>query len=191
METTMTPMPAHRPDQPVSNDTASPRTPSQTIGPFSHEAWRWAVDATAPSQAQPQLVLHGVIFDGEGQPINDAMIEAWLPHAADAESALPMPGFRRVPSDEAGGFAFSVPMPGAGDAGQPLMYITVFARGLVRHQFTAVFLAYDPALAGVSMLEQVPAARRHTLIAEREADGRYRWDIRLQGAQETVFFDYC
>jgi protocatechuate 3,4-dioxygenase alpha subunit len=41
-------------------------------------------------------------------------------------------------------------------------YVTVFARGLVKHQFTAVFLEDDPALAQSALLEQVPADRRHT-----------------------------
>ena len=179
----------------TATDGAPPRTPSQTIGPFSHEAWRWAVDATAPatvpSASASSLILHGTIRDGEGQPVNDAVIEAWLPQAAALEAALPMPGFRRVPSDDAGGFSFSLPAEAIQADGKPLLYVTIFARGLVRHQFTAVFRADDATLAGAEILEQVPAARRATLLATREADGRYRWDIHLQGPQETVFFDYC
>jgi protocatechuate 3,4-dioxygenase alpha subunit len=68
-------------------------------------------------------------------------------------------------------------------------YITVFARGLVKHQFTAVFLSDDAGLSQSAILEQVPAARRATLLAARQPDG-YRWDIHMQGERETVFFDY-
>jgi protocatechuate 3,4-dioxygenase alpha subunit len=70
------------------------------------------------------------------------------------------------------------------------MYVTVFARGLVLHQFTAVFLEDDAGLAQSAILNQVPEARRATLLARRTGEGQYHWDIRMQGEAETVFFDY-
>ena len=73
---------------------------------------------------------------------------------------------------------------------EPLMYVTVFARGLVKHQFTAVFLEDDSALAQSAILNQVPAPRRATLLARKVAAGEYRWDIWMQSDKETVFFDY-
>ena len=165
-------------------------TTSQTIGPFSHEAWQWAVDlGAAASAAATGITIIGTIYDGDGAPINDAQIEAWQPGAAQAESGLEVPAFRRIPSDEQGGFTFTL-ADIAAQPGQPVAYVTVFARGLVKHQFTAVFLADDPALATSAILEQVPAARRPTLLASRTSDGQYRWDIRMQGEHETAFFDY-
>ena len=166
-------------------------TTSQTIGPFSHEAWRWCVDATAKVDSSvPTIHISGVIRDGDGKAIDDAVIEAWLPEAAAAESRHAIPGFRRVPSDEVGAFRFEVSMPAPAMHGKPAMFVTVFARGLVKHQFCAVFLADDTGLADSAILNQVPPARRETLIAHKLAEGEYRWDIWMQTDKETVFFDY-
>jgi protocatechuate 3,4-dioxygenase, alpha subunit len=169
-------------------------TTSQTIGPFPHEAWRWCVDATAKVDSDaPTITISGMIRDGDGRAIDDAMIEAWLPEAAAAEKRHAIPGFRRVPSDEAGAYCFEVSMPAPAMAmqGKPVMFVTVFARGLVKHQFCAVFLADDPGLAASEILNQVPAARRATLIAEKLGEREYRWDIWMQTEKETVFFDYA
>jgi protocatechuate 3,4-dioxygenase alpha subunit len=162
-------------------------TTSQTIGPFSHEAWQWAADVSAAVGGA--ITIRGVIYDGDGAPINDAQLECWQPAAVEAEAEHPLPGFRRIPSGEQGEFALRLAdvQPAAG---QPFVYITVFARGLVKHQFTVVFLEDDASLPAAAILEQVPAARRATVIASRAAPGEYRWDIRMQGAQETAFFDY-
>jgi protocatechuate 3,4-dioxygenase alpha subunit len=165
-------------------------TTSQTIGPFSHEAWKWATELnTAATGNAAAVTIGGIIYDGAGIPINDAQIESWQPAAADAESAQAMPGFRRVPSGENGEFSLRLTA-SPQQAGQPFAYITVFARGLVKHQFTAVFLEDDAALEKSAILEQVPAARRATLIAKKTAAGQYNWDIWMQGEKETAFFDY-
>jgi protocatechuate 3,4-dioxygenase alpha subunit len=165
-------------------------TTSQTIGPFSHEAFQWAADMTAATDAgAPAVLVRGIIYDGAGVPIDDAQLEAWLPDAAAAEAQQPMPGFRRVPSGADGSFSFHAPLPAA-SIGEPLMYVTVFARGLVKHQFTAVFLEDDSALAESAILGQVPATRRATLVARKLGEREYQWDIWMQGDKETVFFDY-
>ncbi|NRR32907.1 protocatechuate 3,4-dioxygenase [Oxalobacteraceae bacterium] len=167
-------------------------TTSQTIGPFSHEAWDWAVQASAAATLETSartITVQGAVYDGDGVAVSDAMIEAWLPNGASAEAAQALPGFRRVPSDEQGRFSLRISLPLTGH-GEPACYITVFARGLVKHQFSAVFLDDDSALAQSAILNQVPAARRATLIARRQDDASYHWDIRMQGADETVFFDY-
>jgi protocatechuate 3,4-dioxygenase alpha subunit len=167
-------------------------TTSQTIGPFSHEAWQWAVDCCDPARAAttaPTVTITGVVYDGDGAPVNDAQLEAWLPEAHACEAGQPLPGFRRLPTGDQGEFTLVLSAPPR-PAGEPLAYVTLFARGLTRHQFSAVFLDDDPALPESAILEQVPPARRATLLARRGADGAYRWDIHLQGSQETVFFDY-
>jgi protocatechuate 3,4-dioxygenase, alpha subunit len=168
---------------------AKPITTSQTIGPFSHEAWQWAVDLSEAAKPLDAITISGTIYDGDGAAINDAQIEAWQPEAEDAEASQPVPGFRRVPSGDQGEFTLRLSaIPQA--PGQPLAYITVFARGLVKHQFTAVFLEDDAGLAESAILEQIPAARRPTLLAVKTADRQYRWNIHMQGAQETAFIDY-
>ncbi len=167
-------------------------TTSQTIGPFSHEAWKWASDASTPGAQKidgPSVLVSGVIYDGDGNPINDAQIEAWTPEGAALESEHLVPGFRRVPSGADGEFSMRVPQPAT--RGEPLMYVTVFARGLVKHQFTAVFLEDDTGLAQSAILNQVPQERRATLLARKTGDGQYHWDIWMQTEKETVFFDYA
>jgi protocatechuate 3,4-dioxygenase alpha subunit len=169
-----------------------PISPSQTIGPFSHEAWRWACAASDAVAAGPNTIsIAGTIRDGAGEAIDDAMIEAWSPSSVEAEAALALPGFRRTPSDLAGRFQFNLTRPGVPNAGEPAMFVTVFARGLVLHQFSAVFLDDDGGLARSAILQQVPEERRATLIARKIGPAAYEWDIHMQGANETVFFDYA
>jgi protocatechuate 3,4-dioxygenase alpha subunit len=170
---------------------ANKLTPSQTIGPFFHEAWRWAAEATSGISTGPGgVTVSGVIRDGDGNPINDAVIEAWLPDGAASEAGQMLAGFRRVYSDDDGGFRLEIVPPAASNAGKPAMFVTVFARGLVKHQFTAVFLEDDTGLDKSELLNQVPSERRQTLIASKHAGGQYRWDIWMQTEKETVFFDY-
>lgn len=166
-------------------------TTSQTIGPFPHEAWHWAVDLTARVESSAATItIKGAIFDGDGIAIDDAWIETWMPASAPVETAHAIPGYRRVPSNDAGGFNLRISMPQAATAGEPVAYVTVFARGLIKHQFTAIFLEDDAGLAQSAILGQVPQQRRDTLIAHRQTDGSYLWNVHMQGAQETVFFDY-
>jgi protocatechuate 3,4-dioxygenase alpha subunit len=105
------------------------------------------------------------------------------------EASQEIPGFRRTPTGKAGEFSFRLSVPPR-PAGEPVAYVTVFARGLTKHQFTAVFLEDDATLAESAILAQVPAGRRGTLIARKEGDGTYRWDIWMQTDKETMFFDY-
>lgn len=168
-------------------------TTSQTIGPFSHEAWQWGADASMPSSLKttgPTVVVNGIIYDGDGKPINDAQIEAWTPESAALESEQLIPGFRRVPSGADGEFSLRLTLPESGTPGEPVAYVTVFARGLVKHQFTALFLDDDAGLSESGVLNQVPQERRATLVARKTGDAQYHWDIWMQGEKETVFFDY-
>jgi protocatechuate 3,4-dioxygenase alpha subunit len=166
-------------------------TTSQTIGPFPHEAWDWAVKATAAvNSTSPTVTIRGKVYDGDGTPISDAWVEAWTPHSAAAETAHPIAGFRRIPSQDDGSFSATVSLSDNAPAGAPVMYVTIFARGLIKHQFTAVFLEDDANLAQSTLLNQVPVERHDTLIAKKQADGSYLWDIWMQTVKETVFFDY-
>jgi protocatechuate 3,4-dioxygenase alpha subunit len=87
-------------------------------------------------------------------------------------------------------FSLTLSRPADAQAGAPAAFVTVFARGLGKHQFTVIFLADDASLDTAAILCQVPAERRHTLLARPQGTGSYAWDIALQGADETVFFDY-
>jgi protocatechuate 3,4-dioxygenase alpha subunit len=166
-------------------------TTSQTVGPFPHEAWAWAVNASATLRSSaPTVTISGVLRDGDGAPINDGWIEAWMPDAAAAETAQAIPGFRRIASGDDGAFRIEVSLPASACSGKPAMFVTVFARGLVKHQFSAVFLEDDSGLAQSEILNQVPPGRRSTLVARKLGEARYHWDIWMQGEQETVFFDY-
>lgn len=170
---------------------ASLITTSQTVGPFPHEAWDWAVKATSTVNSTTKTVtISGTVFDGDGTPINDAWVETWSPDAAAAEQANPIPGFRRLPSNDDGKFTTTISVPDNAAPGEPVAYVTVFARGLIKHQFTAIFLEDDTGLAQSALLNQVPVERRETLIAKKQADGSYLWDIWMQTVKETVFFDY-
>ena len=169
-----------------------PITSSQTIGPFPHEGWRWAFELGAPAaDAGHTVSIVGAVHDGDGAPVSDAMLEAWSPGAAALEGGLDLPGFRRVPSGDRGEFRLELPRAALAGDGTPLAYVTLFARGLLKHQFCAVFLEDDPGLGDSALLRQVPAERRATLVAKRTGTpDEYRWDLWLQSARETVFFDY-
>ena len=167
-------------------------TPSQTIGPFSHEAWQWACAACTPANADGSdtITISGILRDGDGAPVNDGMIEAWTPGAAtiEHEREHALAGFRRVPTDDEG--RFTLVLSRAQEAAcEPAALVTVFMRGLLVHQFSAVFLE-DDDLERAALLNQVPSERRATLVAQKTGPASYAWDIRMQGENETVFFDY-
>jgi protocatechuate 3,4-dioxygenase, alpha subunit len=151
-------------------------TTSQTIGPFFHDGLKWAF-----SNATNGVTITGRVFDGNGAPVTDAMIEAWRPDVALGDT-----GFVRVATNAEGRFTFTMPSAPA-VANEPLAYVCLFARGLLNHHFSAVFV---DAGSSSALIAQVPEARRATLIANRVTDASYEWDIHLQGERETVFFEY-
>jgi protocatechuate 3,4-dioxygenase alpha subunit len=171
------------------------RTPSQTIGPFFHESLRWR-DGGKVAFAEPGgtgIVLTGRIFDGAGDLVNDAMVETWQhsPSAkapAAAQGASNPYGFGRVETASDGTYRIETAMPGGA---LPSIDIAIFARGLLRPLRTRVYLApeekvrADPALAALAA-----SPRLKTLVATPAGNGEYRWDMRLQGEGETVFFAF-
>lgn len=149
------------------------------------------------SAAHPgALRLHGVVYDGAGVAVPDALLELWQ---ADAEGGIPrragslrrdgFTGFGRAATDTDGHYEFTTVAPGSVAGRPPFFAITVFARGLLHRLFTRAYLPAtdlesDPVLAGVD------ASRRSTLVCvDENGPGRagYRFDIRLQGPAETVF----
>lgn len=142
------------------------RTPSQTVGPF----YSIGLCRTPGNElAHDGVELAGTLFDGRGEPIPDGMIEVW-----DADGRR----WGRCGTHPAGDFSFRVPA----DAGHLEVY--VFARGLLRHQWTRVYLRED---AEDELLASLSPGDRETLVARHEA-GRMRFDIHMQGDRATAFF---
>jgi protocatechuate 3,4-dioxygenase alpha subunit len=144
------------------------KTPSQTVGPY-YTIGLVAESGTQSELAPDGIALEGQLFDGLGDPISDGLIEAW-----DAAGGR----WGRSGTDSEGRFSLRVPR----DATHLEVY--VFARGLLRHQWTRIYLdgsVDDAVLAGLG------DARRATLLPRREGDG-LRFDIHMQGDDATVFF---
>ena len=167
-------------------------TPSQTVGPFFHFALDYAGGPQlVPGHHPDAIVLHGTVFDGAGAAVTDALIEIWQTDAAGEVSrrigsldrdGIAFTGFGRAATSRAGEYVFTTVRPGTG-----FLMVAVFARGLSHHLFTRAYL--DPE-GDDTLLGSLPAARRATLVAAADAPRSYRFDIRLQGENETVFLEY-
>ena len=193
--------------QDVAEPGAAPGlTPSQTIGPFFHHALAFErSDRLAAAAARGRrIVVQGALRDGRAEPIAEGMIEIGQANAAgryrhpDDAQARPVDpafdGFGRVQTAEDGSFSFETVMPGSvpgpADVPQaPHLVLAVHARGLLQALVTRVYFEDEAGNAEDPILALVPAGRRPTLIARRTGKDRYRFDVYLQGEQETVFFD--
>ncbi|HVB32975.1 MAG TPA: protocatechuate 3,4-dioxygenase subunit alpha [Patescibacteria group bacterium] len=183
-------------------------TPSQTVGPFFSIGADWmnSDQLAGPGVSGEPVTIQGRVFDGDGQPVPDALLEIWQANAhgkyAHPEDTQDKPveegfrGFGRIPIDAEGEFHFSTikpgRVPGPDDALQaPHIVVSVFARGLLKRLVTRIYFPDEPANAEDFLLKMVEPARRETLIAKKKQgqDGRLEWNVILQGAGETVFFD--
>ncbi|WP_055568739.1 protocatechuate 3,4-dioxygenase subunit alpha [Streptomyces atriruber] len=178
-------------------------TPSQTVGPFYGYALPFPRGGdVAPAGHPDTITLHGYVFDGEGQPVPDALIETWQPGPDGSRAGVPgslrrdpatgralgrdgvaFTGFGRVATDADGHWAVRTLPPG----GVSYVSLAVFARGLLHHLYTRAYLVDEP---GDALLGSLDAAGRATLVARGEAPRTYRFDIHLQGADETVFLEF-
>jgi protocatechuate 3,4-dioxygenase, alpha subunit len=173
-------------------------TASQTIGPYWHlledPSWadltRFGAERTYPHHER--ITLSGVLTDGDGAPSPDACIEIWQSDPAACDS---FPAFGRCGTNRAGEFRFITlkpgPVPGRGNTQQaPHIAVMILSRGLMRGLATRVYFQgetlneTDPLLMSIE-----DPARRATLIAHLNGPASWRMDIRLQGANETVFLD--
>lgn len=182
--------------------TSSTATPGQTVGPFFGYALPFdRGNELVPPGSPGSIRLHGIVTDGEGEPVPDALLEIWQ---ADADGNVPnasgglrrdgwtFTGWGRAATDDAGHYGFTTLLPGATkpDAA-PFILVTIFARGLLNRLFTRAYPAGDE-LAGDPLLASLSDERRTTLIAVRDGQG-LRFDISLQDAPdkpETVFLSY-
>lgn len=193
-------------------------TPSQTAGPYVHIGLTPNFSGIAGVYAEDlgtgmvndktkgeRITIVGQVIDGSGTPLKDALIEIWQ---ADADGLYNSPsemrgsadpnftGWGRCASDyDSGEFRFETIKPGRvpykdGRPMAPHVSFWIVARGINLGLHTRMYFgdeekanAEDPVLARIEHKVRVP-----TLIAPREGN-TYRFDIRLQGEKETVFFD--
>jgi protocatechuate 3,4-dioxygenase, alpha subunit len=173
-------------------------TPSQTIGPYFAIGLDWPGANRLIAGAVPgtPIVIEGCVFDGDGRPVPDALIEIWQADAQGLYHGTANDAFRgagRTAVADDGSFRFETIKPGAVADGAvvqaPHINVLVFARGLLVHLHTRIYFADEAAANAVDpVLACVPQARRATVIAAQHGDV-HRFDIRLQGVGETVFFD--
>lgn len=187
-----------------------PLTPSQTVGPFLAIGLPWPDGPfVVPAGTPGAIRISGRVLDGASTPVPDALIETWqaapdgtFAHPDDPRGPRKSAGFRgfgRCPTDTDGRYRIvtlrpgAVPGPGGGTEA-PHLDVSVFARGLLDRVVTRIYFpddqaanAADPVLAAIAA-----RGRRETLIATAEPGAgelAFRFDIRLQGGRETVFFD--
>lgn len=170
------------------------RTPSQTIGPYYRYGLRWTDgDKVTFAEAGRKIVITGCVFDGAGAIVDDALIETWQRGPANA---FPAPasgganahGFGRADTLNGGTFRIETLMPGGP---LPSIDVTVFARGLLKALRTRVYIAPESDVRADPLLAPVASSPRvKTLIATPHGANEYRWDVRLQGTGETIFFDF-
>jgi protocatechuate 3,4-dioxygenase, alpha subunit len=178
-------------------------TPGQTVGPFFGMALPYPGDSDLVDAAHPQAVrLHGTVYDGAGEAVPDALVELWQPDGAGRiprqagslrRDETGFTGWGRAATDAVGQYAFTTLAPGSASGGRaPFFAIVVFARGLLNRLFTRAYLP-DGDLDADPLMSTIDVGRRATLLCVTESDsGRtgYRFDIHLQGPNETVFLTY-
>jgi len=180
---------------------AQTATASQTVGPFFTIGLSTAANGRMadrfPEIQRLRLVVR--VTDGDALAVDDALVELWQPGPADITSGDTPSGealFGRMATDHDGTCEFETVWPGRiGDGRDGLqaahINVCLFARGLLRHLHTRIYFDGDPAIEQDVALALVPAERRGTLIARADETRPRTWlfHVRLQGSDETVFFD--
>jgi protocatechuate 3,4-dioxygenase, alpha subunit len=191
-------------------------TPSQTVGPYfaygltSNGKYDWndafSNNLVTADTSGERVRVEGRVFDGDGKPVPDCMLEIWQADAqgrfADPQDTRAQPnssfrGFGRCGTGQDGGYAFDTIKPGSvpdpdGKPQAPHILLAIFARGMLLQNYSRIYFGGDPANADDPVLALVPMDRRATLIAQQancNGNAIYRLDIHLQGDNEMVFFD--
>jgi len=183
-------------------------TTSQTVGPYFKIGLHWLNrdNLVGEGVSGERVTIQGRVFDGDGVPVPDAILEIWqanahgkYTHPEDTQDKPLEPGFKgygRVPVSAEGLFRFATikpgPVPGPdGNEQAPHLVVSVFMRGLERRLVARIYFSDEPRNAVDFILNLVEPARRSTLIAKKTAGGpgTLEWNVVLQGPDETVFFD--
>jgi len=191
-------------------------TPSQTVGPYfkygltpnGEYAWNDAFtnNLVTSDTSGERIRVEGRELEGDGALVPDAMLEIWQADAqgrfSDPQERRALPnssfrGFGRCGTDANGDYAFDTIRPGPvpdpdGKPQAPHILLAIFARGMLLHNYTRIYFDGEAANAADPVMALVPVDRCGTLIAKRQpgnGNAVYRFDIRLQGDNETVFFD--
>lgn len=183
-------------------------TPSQTVGPFFKielTTEEHCVNCVARPQAKGERVwITFRVLDGDGAPVEDAMLEIWQAdsngkynHPDDVQPKALDPGwlgFGRIATDSNGVCTLETIKPGRvghTTLQAPHLLIAVYARGMLKQLYTRVYFAGDAANESDPILALVPPERRSTLLVQPDStrSGHWHFELRLQGDQETVFFD--
>lgn len=183
-------------------------TPFNTVGPFFRLLVRDRPEGTdclvSEATRGERITIQGVLVDGQGQPVDDGLVEIWHADAdghychpddpAHAQADPAFTGFGRAATARGGLFSFQTIKPGAvRDAGgrlhAPHILVSVMARGVMSRCWTRLYFEGEPRNESDPILLLVPAERRETLIARRGPDDAYTFNVVLQGQAETVFFD--
>ena len=192
-------------------------SPSQTAGPYVHIGCVpnfCGIEGVFPHDLGSEMIntdtlgeritVSGCVYDGTGSALKDALVEIWQ---ADANGIYPgkdprgpadpnFSGWGRQAGDyESGEWTFRTIRPGAvpfpdGRMQAPHITFWIVARGInlglqTRMYFPDADNSADPIVARIEHRN-----RLETLIADKTGDSAYRFDIRLQGDGETVFFDF-
>ena len=182
-------------------------TPSQTVGPFFSIGLDplGVENLAAPGVSGQRIAIAGRVLDGDGIPVPDAVLEIWQANAhgkyAHPQDQPPQKfagdfaGYGRVSTNDVGEFRFTTIKPGPvpGPKGQmqaPHLLVSIFMRGLLNRLVTRIYFPDEPANDSDFVLSLLEESRRPTLIARRtNSASELEWDVVLQGADETVFFD--
>lgn len=189
------------------------QTPSQTMGPFfAHGLTPEEYGYNFKSIARPtigdlsvkgdQIIITGKVYDGNGDSVVDAMLEFWQcdPTGAYIEkeqdaTTRGFKGFGRVGTGMNNQHIYQIHTvkPQGINNGAPFIYVTIFMRGMLNHQYTRIYFSDEADLNEKDeVFNLIPKSRQDTVLAKKqEVDGVtvYHFDIHIQGEKETVFFD--
>lgn len=181
------------------NDATHAPTPGQTVGPFFHFGLDYPLCHEIVSPDAPGAVsFRGTVVDGAGEPVPDALLEIWQPDPSGLAIDQPghiardgsFTGFGRASTNSDGEYGFTTLAPGpTHEGGAPFLAVAVFARGLLDRLFTRIYLP-STATESDAFLQSLDPKRRATLMARADGEAQWRWDIVLQGDNETVFLDF-
>ncbi len=149
-------------------------TASQTVGPFFSIGLEPLHQDPAEMGSATAITISGRVVDGGGQPVPDCVLEFWT-------SKL----FARVPTSVDGQYSVLV------EAGVNRLEVLLFMRGLLKPVYTRLYLGSTSKTTDDVVSKEIPEHRLSTLLAQPgTAPNQFVWNVKMQGNDETVFFDY-